>query len=347
MPDRLVKRIFDIENDEVGLDIKERAELAFAFLTNSEAIERTVSNAGLKLSEWQDEWDGMTRYDAGKFLEDLWLFASKWPVETKVPATVYKFIRAEDKVKASVYQACSDRFLRQFILESCNGSEAETLELGMKDSNDDCRRTAFEKVGSLEPKQIKEIFQGQDEHALRGLISNRSLFVASVVVLRALRSKGWYSVSSDHLKQLGGGDWYKLIGTYQVVVILGGGLLAQLRKMIFDRTDYLWEKRFPTDIFTVLRRKLGERLGEFDKTDKNHDWQFRTDRKALENTLPPSDPIELFDPLSSNESDFVKAKLDFIGWKLLRLESRERFFKKLILIAFFVWLGSKLYGLFS
>jgi hypothetical protein len=351
VPNMLVRKIFDIDNNEFGIESNHRTELALAFLTNGEAIVKAKEHAGLKLSDWMDDFDGLGRYEALKFLNDLWLLASKWPIDTTIPAGVYRNIPADDETKASVFQTCSDRFLKRFILESCDGSETTTLQLGMKDSDDDCRSTALEKCDYLDPGQLKDILEGKDEHALRGLISNRSLFIASCVANRVFRPKGWYSISLDRLKQMGAGRWYELSNSYQLNVLLGRGLSEQLRKMIFNRSDYLWEKKFPTHILTLLRKKLWDRLKEFDKVGENFDWQFAPDRKELEKTLPPSDPDELFDPFYSNGGNLVKPKVDFIGWKLLTLESlierRTRFLKRIILITLFIWLVWKLLGFFT
>jgi hypothetical protein len=338
----LITEIFDTDSD-LHIDIKERTELAFAYLSNTENIERKVKNTKMRLSDWMDDWDGLTELSAKQFLSDLWLLTSKWPVETKLQSLVYQYIPANDKTKATVYKACTEAVWRRVILEYCDGSETETIALGKKDPDDGCRETAFSKVKYLNPAEFKEALDSRDEHVLRGLLQNRSFYIATRLVNR-------YLVSQKQLEELGVEDWFNKhwADAYEFKKLLGRGLKDQLRRMIFERSDYLWEKKFPTAIFTALRNKLWDRMKEFNKHEENFDWQFRELSNELEKRFPPVSPDELFLESDYAGDVFVGHKIDFLAKKLFYYDSlikRGKKLIKMILLVAVIWFAWKLFGL--
>lgn len=103
-------------------------------------------------------------------------------METKIPGGAYLYVPANDETKAEIYRTCDVPILRRGILRNCTGEDTETIKLGMKDTDDECRYLAYSKVSSLEPQELEAILRGDDLHALGGLYNNRSLFVASLVL---------------------------------------------------------------------------------------------------------------------------------------------------------------------
>jgi hypothetical protein len=139
--DDLIKRIFDHENHELGISLEERKELIAAFLTNKEA---------LGMLEEYEPWPG------NKFLPTLWELASKWPKSSEsevaqrigpmnpvmMPHVVYRYVSANDEIKAKIYQAEEDRICRRWILENCTAADVQTLALALKDTDNVCREMA-------------------------------------------------------------------------------------------------------------------------------------------------------------------------------------------------------------
>jgi hypothetical protein len=61
-----------------------------------------------------------------------------------MPHVVYRYVQANDKTKAKIYQAEEDRICRLWILENCTAADVQTLALGMKDKDKHCREMASE-----------------------------------------------------------------------------------------------------------------------------------------------------------------------------------------------------------
>ena len=129
--EQLVERIFDPEDKELQIDLGQRKELLFALLTNRDFI-----HSSRELS-WDDVRNPM-------HFAKLWQLASKWPADSGVSGSVYMHVGADDDDKASVYQNCTNPWLRRVILGNCNKSDKQTIELGMKDTDENCRTAAEE-----------------------------------------------------------------------------------------------------------------------------------------------------------------------------------------------------------
>ena len=129
--EKLVVRIFDYEDRELGVDLEERKELVLAFLSNEEAL-GVCETAELQPSGSRDFG----------VLKRLWELASRWPKETGILFAVYGSLPADDKTKAQTYQRCDEPVLRREILRNCNAEDTETIGLGMNDPDERCRDMA-------------------------------------------------------------------------------------------------------------------------------------------------------------------------------------------------------------
>ncbi|MCI0410958.1 MAG: hypothetical protein L0191_20750 [Acidobacteria bacterium] len=135
----LIKKIFDPEDKELGITMKERQELVLAFLTNKEALVHAESAAALGGHE---PWEEAPTW--WLFLDALWELASKWPEETAIQPLVYRHVPASDETKARTYRTCKEPFWRHYILENCDARDTQTIQLGMKDADETCRDIAEE-----------------------------------------------------------------------------------------------------------------------------------------------------------------------------------------------------------
>ena len=185
--EELIEKIFDPEDKELGIELEERKELAFAFLTNKEVLAKNWANA--KIEEGSAAgfplYDGSSWYSADKFLRKLWESASTWPNESGVPYMVYQCVPALDDVKAQTYQKCDEAALRRVILEHCSRDDADTIQLGVKDTDEACRFSACTKVRYLDGETLETLIKGEDvKGALWGLAANRSLSVAQLEKVR-------------------------------------------------------------------------------------------------------------------------------------------------------------------
>ena len=173
---------------------------------------------------------------------------------------------------------------------------------------------------------------------------SKSLFVASQVHRKAFVPKRWYSISLFGLDQLGAGKWYdsytRLAYSTRLNKDLNRGLFTRLRKRIFDRREYLWEKRHPTDIFTAVRHKIADRLLELDKNYQFGRWHLDPVARELDKTVPPGDPWELFG--EEEKGKFLGDKIDFIGKEVLFFKQLVVKVVKTLVILAAVWLGWKL-----
>lgn len=140
--EKLVEAVFNHEDQDLGISLKERQGLVYAFLTNKEALAHLETTSKLSLAQWPTEDYGMNVYGAKEFLKKLWALASQWPKETKIQSVVYRFLPADDKTKADIYQTCNEPVWRHMILENCDKNDKETIQLGINDSNETSRHMA-------------------------------------------------------------------------------------------------------------------------------------------------------------------------------------------------------------
>jgi hypothetical protein len=200
-----IEKIFDPEDNALGITLQERQELVLAFLTNEEALAKEA-RAALRRPTGSDniEIDAaiMSHFGSRHFLQKLWHLASKWPRETKIQSAVYYAVPADDKTKAEVYRTCDEPAWRHMILANCGGEDRETLELGLKDTDEICRymaedikkravktqfpddpRELFEAEGFLEPKVN---FIGRRLLDIEDLFRNTSKGLRNAIVILAV-----------------------------------------------------------------------------------------------------------------------------------------------------------------
>lgn len=162
--EELIQKVFDPQDKELGTSLEERKELILAFLTNKEALARTERLATDRVTASDDiQMDAaiMAKYGAEEFLKKLWKLASKWR-ETGIQAASYLALPGDDKTKAAIYRTCDEPVLRRMILNNCSPKDVETIELGVKDTEDLCRYIAeslAKQTQKLEPpKDPEELF---------------------------------------------------------------------------------------------------------------------------------------------------------------------------------------------
>jgi hypothetical protein len=145
LAEELLKKIFDYEEAELGISNNERAELILAFLTNKAALDKLQEQAGLSGRSDRVSDYGYNKHSAESFLSSLWELAAKWPtakLPAPVPELTYSYVPVSDKTKSGIYQKCDKSILRGVILRSCSKQDIETIRLGVKDEDSDCRSDA-------------------------------------------------------------------------------------------------------------------------------------------------------------------------------------------------------------
>jgi len=137
---QLLKKIFDYDNQELGITLQERKELICAFLTNKEAFDYLDKTRNLPRSEWPTFDYGMNN----NFLISLWELAAKWPKEKPIlmPYIVYRYVPGNEETRAKIYKTEQEPVCREAILDSCTERDLETLQLGTVDENESCRSAA-------------------------------------------------------------------------------------------------------------------------------------------------------------------------------------------------------------
>ncbi len=147
----LIERLFDPDDGQLNIPMEQRKELIAAFLTNSEAL-------------------NLDQGDRTKLGDKIWPLAFKWPLESRMPADIIWYVPAGDQTKATVYRSCQDPRFREAILEHCTPDDVQTVALGMKDVDENCRAAA---------KHMRSARTGQQ----RELKPYRNLAIVSYLVI--------------------------------------------------------------------------------------------------------------------------------------------------------------------
>jgi hypothetical protein len=153
----LLKKIFDHTDHDLGISLEERKELIGAFLANREAI------AILK--------ERPSFGDTQRMLPILWELSSKWPKSPEsevrrktrpvlMPHYVYYYLPVDDETRSRIYQKEDDANCRHWILESCTPDDVQTIALGKKDKDKQCRELA-RSVARKPEMPDKEYFEKQ------------------------------------------------------------------------------------------------------------------------------------------------------------------------------------------
>ncbi len=191
----LVKRIFDPEDKQLGLEPDERKQLALAFLrkradgdvarTLAKRFREAESRASMPL-EFADT--------AGYELEDLWTLALKWPAGSGLQTLIFKGVNASDEIIEGVYGKCDRPEWRYAVLKNDHHfsdpwhntvSECKVLQLAVDDKDPAVRKAAYEQLNlqwngnrkylKETEKAVRKSMRGKDEPSIRGLLRNPSL----------------------------------------------------------------------------------------------------------------------------------------------------------------------------
>jgi len=289
----LIEKIFDPEDKDLAIDLTERMELTFAFLTNEKAVAQIAADADIEGYELPqdivpDISNPLAWSHANQFLQSIWDLALKWPpmVGRNLPYILYRHIPADDDTKAEIYRKCDspDRaHLKKAILENCTWWDKKTLNLGVKDADETCRFLAYRKVSDLEPADLQAILKGQDKAALEGLACNESMRL--------------------DLKQTEDEEFDGKIS--QVSFGWRGPMLVSLQKL-------------------ALAKKVRERLLEMDNTFADRaEGRIEKLRDQIQEMELLGTPDKLFDEWSGDQrrdGRFLEAKIHFIGNKVISME---------------------------
>jgi hypothetical protein len=199
----LIEKIFDPDNQQFGLNKEARVQLASAFLTNEDALDRGQTSYG----DWcrRVGFEDAIRFvhahqRAREHFDKLWALAAKWPatdVEFGVRYWVYRHVGADDKTKAETYKTCQEPALRRGILRNArppvdpygsshseDRSTGETTKLGLQDDDYECRRLALDCAGHW-PEHKKLNYVSYAWSVLRAAVPNA---VAIALALKILSS---------------------------------------------------------------------------------------------------------------------------------------------------------------
>lgn len=188
----LIERVFDCEDNELGVAPNERSELVMAYLTNAEALK---PSRGLGTRDWPEKaatfWESGDWHAIERHFSRLWTLIAKWPGDTgDIQSWVYRVVGAPDQTRAEIYRSCDVPGWRLAILESCDEDDTETLALGSADLDAGCCQLAYSKIPRLGDEALLSLLQGDDRGALCGLAVNTSLPLA------------WLEKVRDRLREL-------------------------------------------------------------------------------------------------------------------------------------------------
>ena len=153
--DTLVEMVFDPNDTRLGIDKDLRRELALAVLSNQMALTPNLSSYS-EFAEAIGAHDAHSyltlRREASEHYAKLWALAARWPRESGVPFSVYLHVPVDNGTKVRTYQASKEPLFRRAILTNDtpefdeSGERARepsgVLELGLKDSDEECRQIA-------------------------------------------------------------------------------------------------------------------------------------------------------------------------------------------------------------
>ena len=128
----LIEKLFDHEDQELGINLKERHELVLAFLTNKKVLSR-FKKSRIEPRDWIDR---DAAHQVCLHYSKLWDLISRWPKDTNTQSAVYLGLWADDETKARIYKVCDEAVWRRCILMNCDPSDKKTIDLALKDADD-------------------------------------------------------------------------------------------------------------------------------------------------------------------------------------------------------------------
>ncbi len=181
---KLIEKVFDPEEKELGIDIRERRELCRAFLTNKRKLHWLKDEAGL-CAEHKGYWENLLY--AEPFLIALWKLALKWPQDSDIPALIVAYVPADGlsfideqtgqhkHIKVEVFRAIPR--LRHMMLYRCGPRDRDVIEVAMHDEDENVRLAAFQNLSYAPDYLVSEFIGRKDKIALRGLGMNEAVSV--------------------------------------------------------------------------------------------------------------------------------------------------------------------------
>src|SRR5262249_40365870 len=100
-------KIFDPDDQELGLTLEQRQELIFASLTNPGIVGRS------------HRLDQSFDYSDREHFAKLWKLAAKWHVDSGVPYRVYRYIGVPDRALAEETIRTADQVILRALVLLC------------------------------------------------------------------------------------------------------------------------------------------------------------------------------------------------------------------------------------
>lgn len=208
---RLLEAIFDPDDESYGLSLDQREQLVNALLISRQALSENHRKGA---SIFAQPWDA-------KLFSRIWRLINKWPKDAKIKRNIYLYVGTTIKTKAGIYRQCRQAALRADILRNIDFDDSDTLELGMKDSDDLCRYLAHSKAKNFNAARFEIILNKDDIHALSGLAENPHLSLSQLeqvkdrlFTLGAHEEARWASETIDRIrKRRAPADPEKLFGS--------------------------------------------------------------------------------------------------------------------------------------
>jgi hypothetical protein len=206
---KLIRKIFDPDDKELAIGLDQRRELALAFISTPEAHKDShlhttrLGSQATGHGDW-DVWESSIHWDA------IWRLAAKWPIDAGVAQAVFENISVDEGVKVDVYQQLEDEDLRSNILQACDSTEIQILQLGTKDSDHFCRAAAFSKIPrwfyDMHASEFRAVLNNDHKDALFGFVRNESLPVEALKMvgerLEALGDDFGKRVAQETIKEI-------------------------------------------------------------------------------------------------------------------------------------------------
>jgi hypothetical protein len=197
IPEDFVLKLFDSENNELGLSREERRRYAVTFLVARAEPEKIEEFSRQKREqEYVDNWPLFVADLGGGTGGELIELMPKWPKDAGVQDFVYRFCAPCGHTDV-VYEHCDEPRWRRCLLENMLRKEewmlgtcaARVLELARKDPDDKCRELAHMDpfigrawIGRKRSQAVlEEAMRSRDVAALRGLAQNKALKPAQLI----------------------------------------------------------------------------------------------------------------------------------------------------------------------
>jgi hypothetical protein len=165
--DEFIERVFDPEDTQLPINGEERKALIVAYLSNREVLAESQDFSNNAYWRFYSGFpDFVEAYDRDSIwrkrkehFSKLWELASKWPLESGIPWSVYEHVGVPDDVRADHYKKNDNAHLREIILRGCTKSDVKTLRLGLADPEEDCRSIAISKGAKIEESKKTRYWQ--------------------------------------------------------------------------------------------------------------------------------------------------------------------------------------------